>query len=172
MATKKPLAPSMIFRSRMTNMSSNVMLQKACSLSLLPELSSMSLMRTSVISTVVLLYDACGEGLGSGTAGHDPDLSQPGRCGGDSGGGRFGRASGVGQAEVGRATPAHLRPDERRAIPQGVPDLDQGRAEGFGGRLEAIVQEGPDRPGVTRREGVEEGPDRDGPVGRDESPVD
>ena len=51
MATKKPLAPSMILRSRMTNMSSNVMLQKACSRSLLPELSSMSLMRTSVIST-------------------------------------------------------------------------------------------------------------------------
>src|SRR5205814_9794271 len=53
MATKEPLVPSMIFRSRMTKQSSNVIEQKACSRSLL---SSMSLIRTSVITTDVLLF--------------------------------------------------------------------------------------------------------------------
>jgi hypothetical protein len=52
MATNGPLAPSMIFKSRTTKQSSNVMEQNACSRSLL---SSMSLMRTSVISTSGLL---------------------------------------------------------------------------------------------------------------------
>src|SRR5258708_32270908 len=54
MATNEPLVPSMIFRSRTTNASSNVTEQKACrrSFSLL---SSMSLIRTSVMTTVVLL---------------------------------------------------------------------------------------------------------------------
>src|SRR5438128_6440738 len=56
MATKEPFVPSIIFRSRTTNASSNVTEQKACRRSLL---SSMSLMRTSVISTVVLLL-VCG----------------------------------------------------------------------------------------------------------------
>src|SRR5882672_4681292 len=56
MATKEPLVPSMIFRSRMTKQSSNVTEQKACSRSLL---SSMSLMRTSVITTEELLL-CCG----------------------------------------------------------------------------------------------------------------
>src|SRR5262245_34539266 len=56
MATNDPLVPSMIFRSRTTKASSNVTEQKACSrsLSLLP--SSMSLMRTSVITTADLLF--------------------------------------------------------------------------------------------------------------------
>ena len=51
---REPLVPSMIFRSRMTNASSNVTEQKACrrSFSLL---SSMSLIRTSVMTTSVLL---------------------------------------------------------------------------------------------------------------------
>src|SRR5207244_5143612 len=55
MATNEPLVPSMIFRSRTTKASSNVTEQKAIrrSFSLW---SSMSLMRTSVITTVVLLY--------------------------------------------------------------------------------------------------------------------
>src|SRR5438552_17548402 len=53
MATNDPLVPSMIFRSRTTKASSNVTEQKAWRRSLL---SSMSLMRTSVISTVVLLF--------------------------------------------------------------------------------------------------------------------
>ena len=48
MATKGPLVPSMTFRSRMTKLSSSVMLQKALSLSLFDD---MSLIRTSVIST-------------------------------------------------------------------------------------------------------------------------
>src|SRR5437868_6879649 len=55
MATNEPLVPSMIFRSRTTKASSNVTEQKACRRSFsLP--SSMSLIRTSVITTVVLLF--------------------------------------------------------------------------------------------------------------------
>src|SRR5437660_8691193 len=55
MATNEPFVPSMIFRSRTTNASSNVTEQKACRRSFsLP--SSMSLIRTSVITTVVLLF--------------------------------------------------------------------------------------------------------------------
>src|ERR1700681_3120738 len=55
MATNEPLVPSMIFRSRTTKASSKVTEQKACrrSFSLL---SSMSLIRTSVMTTVVLLF--------------------------------------------------------------------------------------------------------------------
>src|ERR1700681_3082305 len=55
MATNEPLVPSMIFRSRTTKASSKVTEQNACrrSFSLW---SSMSLMRTSVITTVVLLF--------------------------------------------------------------------------------------------------------------------
>src|SRR6059058_3918657 len=55
MATNEPLVPSMIFRSRTTKASSNVTEQNACrrSFSLL---SSMSLIRTSVMTTVVLLF--------------------------------------------------------------------------------------------------------------------
>src|SRR6516164_2923574 len=53
MATNDPLEPSMIFRSRTTKASSNVTEQKASRRSLL---SSMSLMRTSVMTTVVLLF--------------------------------------------------------------------------------------------------------------------
>src|SRR5262249_35055219 len=60
MATNEPLVPSMIFRSRTTKASLNVTEQKACRRSLL---SSMSLMRTSVISTVVLLK-ICGPSVG------------------------------------------------------------------------------------------------------------
>src|SRR3972149_6590892 len=52
MATNGPLVPSMIFRSRTTKQSSKVIEQNALSRS--PG-SSMSLMRTSVISTAVLL---------------------------------------------------------------------------------------------------------------------
>src|SRR5919199_6249683 len=54
MATNEPLVPSMIFRSRTTKASSNVTEQKACSRSF-SLLSSMSLIRTSVMTTVVLL---------------------------------------------------------------------------------------------------------------------
>src|SRR5437660_10374343 len=57
MATNEPFEPSMIFRSRTTKASSNVTEQKAKSRSLL---SSMSLMRTSVITTVCLLC-VCGQ---------------------------------------------------------------------------------------------------------------
>src|SRR3954468_13853697 len=55
MATNEPLVPSMIFRSRTTKASSKVTEQNACrrSFSLL---SSMSLIRTSVMTTVVLLF--------------------------------------------------------------------------------------------------------------------
>src|SRR5262245_37418377 len=55
MATNEPLVPSMIFKSRTTKASSNVTEQKACrrSFSLL---SSMSLIRTSVMTTSVLLW--------------------------------------------------------------------------------------------------------------------
>src|SRR5581483_11102586 len=53
MATNEPLVPSMIFRSRMTKASSSVTEQKAWSRSLL---SSMSFTRTSVMTTVVLLF--------------------------------------------------------------------------------------------------------------------
>ena len=52
MATNGPLVPSMIFRSRTTKQSSKVIEQNALRRS--PG-SSMSLMRTSVISTAVLL---------------------------------------------------------------------------------------------------------------------
>src|SRR5947199_1320017 len=54
-ATNEPLVPSMIFRSRTTKASSNVTEQNACRRSFsLP--SSMSLIRTSVMTTVVLLF--------------------------------------------------------------------------------------------------------------------
>src|SRR4051794_12462876 len=55
MATNEPLVPSLIFRSRTPKASSKVTEQKACrrSFSLL---SSMSLIRTSVMTTVVLLF--------------------------------------------------------------------------------------------------------------------
>src|SRR4051812_27265329 len=54
MATNEPLVPSMIFKSRTTKASSKVTEQNACrrSFSLL---SSMSLIRTSVMTTSVLL---------------------------------------------------------------------------------------------------------------------
>src|SRR5262249_18612911 len=53
MATKLPLVPSMILRSRTTKALSNVTEQKACNRSLF---SSTSLMRTSVMTTAVLLF--------------------------------------------------------------------------------------------------------------------
>src|SRR5205085_4460769 len=54
-ATNEPLVPSMIFRSRTTYASSNVTEQNACRRSFsLP--SSMSLIRTSVMTTAVLLF--------------------------------------------------------------------------------------------------------------------
>src|SRR5437667_5965799 len=60
MATNEPLVPSMIFRSRMTKQSSKVTEQKACRRSLF---SSMSLIRTSVMTTGKLLFRvAQGEG--------------------------------------------------------------------------------------------------------------
>src|SRR6266446_2240671 len=122
MATKKPLAPSMIFRSRMTNMSSNVMLQKACSRSLLPGLSSMSLMRTSVISTAgTPLHEAL-----SRSAGHDPDPSQAERL--EMSRGVTGRVEIAAQAEIGRAAATHHVPVERRAeVFQRLPDPPQPR---------------------------------------------
>src|SRR5262249_28753001 len=121
MATKKPLAPSMIFKSRMTNMSSNVMLQKACSRSLLPELSSMSLMRTSVISTAStpLRGVRC-----PGAAGHDPDRSQSEGLKDVRGPTRRGRSAA--QPEIGRAAATHRGPVEQQAqVRQGGPDPRQ-----------------------------------------------
>src|SRR3954453_16892983 len=72
MATNEPLVPSMILRSRTTKASSNVTEQKACrrSFSLL---SSMSLMRTSVLTTVVLLYSVAH----SIATTHDTDTCRP-----------------------------------------------------------------------------------------------
>src|ERR1700757_4273004 len=55
MATNEPLVPSMIFRSRTTKASSNVTEQKAWRRSF-SVLSSMSLIRTSVMTTAVLLF--------------------------------------------------------------------------------------------------------------------
>src|SRR3954468_15428637 len=55
MATNEPLVPSMILRSRTTKASSNVTEQKACRRSFSWP-SSMSLIRTSVMTTVVLLF--------------------------------------------------------------------------------------------------------------------
>src|SRR5262245_1254027 len=52
MATNDPLVPSMIFRSRTTKALSNVTEQNACNRSLF---SATSLMRTSVMTTAVLL---------------------------------------------------------------------------------------------------------------------
>src|SRR5438445_2837141 len=52
MATNEPFVPSMILRSRTTKALSNVTEQKACSRSLF---SSTSLMRTSVMTTAILL---------------------------------------------------------------------------------------------------------------------
>src|SRR5438874_6485713 len=60
MATNDPLVPSMIFRSRTTKALSNVTEQKACNRSLF---SSTSLMRTSVMTTAVLL---CTRGYSAG----------------------------------------------------------------------------------------------------------
>src|SRR5713226_9506451 len=53
MATNEPFVPSMIFKSRTTKALSNVTEQKACNRSLF---SSTSLMRTSVMTTAVLLF--------------------------------------------------------------------------------------------------------------------
>src|SRR5262245_37316767 len=69
MATNRPLVPSMIFRSRMTKALSRVTEQKAIRRSLF---SSTSLMRTSVMTTVVLLY-SCG-----GLSGPAPDKKSAG----------------------------------------------------------------------------------------------
>src|SRR5262245_40367835 len=81
MATNRPLVPSMIFRSRMTKALSRVTEQKAIRRSLF---SSTSLMRTSVMTTVVLLYSCGGlsgpapdeEGAGSGIALGGPPARQ------------------------------------------------------------------------------------------------
>src|SRR5271168_1968420 len=107
MATNEPLVPSMIFRSRTTNASSNVTEQKACrrSFSLL---SSMSLIRTSVMTTSVLLLDNVSLNPGPNNTNTNlfPDLpfGAPSPC----------NARGVGgitaQREDGRAAAAHQSP--------------------------------------------------------------
>src|SRR5262249_59172169 len=81
MATNEPLVPSMIFRSRTTKASSKVTEQNAWrrSFSLL---SSMSLMRTSVITTVVLLFS-----VASSNATPDQEKSGFGQAAGPSAGG-------------------------------------------------------------------------------------
>src|SRR5438132_13837695 len=60
MATNEPFVPSMIVRCRTTTALSNVTEQKACNRSLF---SSTSLMRTSVMTTAVLL---CTRGYSAG----------------------------------------------------------------------------------------------------------
>src|SRR5207302_1453559 len=104
MATNEPLVPSMIFRSRTTKASSKVTEQYACrrSFSLL---SSMSLIRTSVMTTAVLLFSVAhsiatpndrhtqpGPGLPRRTQGTCEAVSLPGAAT---------------QAEDGRAAAAH-----------------------------------------------------------------
>src|SRR5438309_6231379 len=109
MATNEPLVPSMIFKSRTTKASSNVTEQNACrrSFSLL---SSMSLIRTSVMTTVVLLY-FCGT-LSIATP-HDTDAGplSAAACGGQQLACDPQGLGGVGgQSEHGRAATAHQRP--------------------------------------------------------------
>src|SRR5207237_1201407 len=104
MATNGPLVPSMIFRSRTTKASSNVTEQKACrrSFSLL---SSMSLIRTSVMTTVVLLFSVAP----SKATPNDMD-SRPGpviRCGGQGASEASGLARAAAQGKHGRAAAAH-----------------------------------------------------------------
>src|SRR5579884_3739666 len=156
----------MILRSRMTNMSSKVMLQKACSRSLLPELSSMSLMRTSVISTAgTPLREAV-----SRSAGHDSDPSWSERLEGLRG--ITGRVEVAAQPEVGAAAPAHQVPVQRRAeLLQGLPDPDELRSQRLGGLLEPVEQ----APSQVRRasagQGLQDRPDRPGPFGNHQAAI-
>src|SRR5688572_8195706 len=108
MATNRPLVPSMILRSRMTKALSRVSEQKAIRRSLF---SATSLMRTSVMTTVVLLY-SCG-----GLSGPAPDEERAG--GGHARGGPPARQVVVDppglrrtptEGEQGRPGPAHQGP--------------------------------------------------------------
>src|SRR5262245_8098503 len=143
-ATNEPLVPSMIFRSRTTKASSNVTEQNAWrrSFSLL---SSMSLMRTSVITTAVLLC-VCGtsnatpnqeqfEPIPGVGAGGGPPLRDGTKPAGDP----QRLALVAAQGEHGAAAAAHQharRPEGREPLPQ-AGDLI---AEAFGRGLEPVVQ--------------------------------
>src|SRR3954471_14385736 len=119
MATNRPLVPSIIFRSRMTKALSRVIEQKAISRSLF---SSTSLMRTSVMTTVVLLY-SCG-----GLSGPAPDEERAG--GGHAGGGPpagqvvmdpSGLRRTPTQGKQARPGPAHQVPGRTRRSQPAVP---------------------------------------------------
>ena len=134
-ATKKPLAPSMIFRSRMTNMSSNVMLQKAC--------------KPFVAARVVFHeLDADFSDLHSRYSFTRRSLllrgrrSRPGpilvRAVRGSSAAWLCRGRVAAQAEIGRAAATHQGPVERRAqVRQGVPDPSQFGLETLRRRVEA-----------------------------------
>src|SRR5947208_1592147 len=136
MATNEPLVPSMIFKSRTTYASSNVTEQNAWRRSF-SVLSSMSLIRTSVMTTSVLLLTVAhsfattnheNTGLRSGL----PSVAQA-ACYVKS-------VVGVtGQCEHRAAAAAHHRPNGcQLAQPlQPVPDL---RTQPLRRRLQAVVQ--------------------------------
>src|SRR4051794_11936183 len=136
-ATDEPLVPSMIFRSRTTKASSNVTEQKACrrSFSLL---SSISLIRTSVMTTSVLLLTVAH----SIATPNDTDTRPPS----DLPSGMQGpcKARGVGgvmaQCEHRAAAAAHQGP-RRLALGQPTAPLRHGRLQLLGGFLQPVEEQ-------------------------------
>src|SRR5689334_16214700 len=136
MATNEPLVPSMIFRSRTTKASSNVTEQKACrrSFSLV---SSMSLMRTSVMTTVVLLFSvAPSRATPNDNEPRPPALflkRRQGTC----------KAAGLSrvtaQGKQGAAASTHLLSQRPQTGQAGVPGGHE-RTETLGRRLQTVVQ--------------------------------
>src|SRR4051812_34795082 len=123
MATNEPLVPSMIFRSRTTKASSNVTEQKACrrSFSLL---SSMSLIRTSVMTTSVLLLTVA-HSIATPYGKHSRRV--PAILGGAQGAGDpLGLGTAAAEGEKGGAAAAHQHP-QRAHIRQPLPQPGHGR---------------------------------------------
>src|SRR5262249_56384061 len=122
MATDGLLVPAMIFRSRMTKASSNVTEQNACKRPF-SVLSSMSLIRTSVMATYILLLTVAHSIATTNHKDTSPRLGLPSvaqaACYSKS-------IVGVtGQGEDRAAAAAHHRPEGRQLLQprQPVPDL-------------------------------------------------
>src|SRR5262249_54759032 len=117
-ATNEPLVPSIIFKSRTTKALSNVTEQNACSRSLF---SSTSLMRTSVMTTVVLLNCSCGNSNATPNQSDADDPFVGGIGGAQPPGDLHGVRPGPGEGEDGRAAARHQaagRPQGREQTPE------------------------------------------------------
>src|SRR5262245_20474117 len=134
MATNGPFEPSMIFRSRTTKQLSNVIEQNALRRS--PG-SSMSLMRTSVISTVVLLAQSR-DLLTTASSVDKPKLTRPETCGHAS------RLLGVtANTKVGRSAAGKLMPQAAELV-ENFAYLFDPRRQRAGRNLEAISHKSPE----------------------------